>query len=255
MILSIDIGNSNICFAAHEKNATPLFFERVHTGRDLDTSYYADVLSSILKMHALTGADFEGGILSSVVSSLTNVLSSAAKIVLGKELLVVSSACKLPMELHVKEPQTVGADILCDIAGALTMGNGPFVTFDMGTATVASYISKENALESVFILPGVRTALSSLSKNTSSLPDIALDQPRNVIGKNTIESLQSGILYGTAGLVDGIVKQIEKEAGSTCRVILTGGLSSFIAPYCTHELTVEPALLMKGLYEIFQLNQ
>jgi len=259
MILTIDIGNSNICFAAHEKSPDPLFFERIHTGREKTVSSYIEDIRKIFKLHHLTKEDFEGAILSSVVAVLTDVLKEAVETVLERQILLVSSSLKLPYDIHAEDPSAIGADILCDITGALSIKKAPLMTFDLGTATVGTYIkvSENNrpCLEAIYILPGVRTSLSSLSMNTSSLPDIALDTPKSVIGKNTIESLQSGILYGTAGLVDGIVSQVEAAANTTCKVILTGGLSAFIAPCCTHEIIRDPALLMRGLYTLYELNQ
>ncbi|MBP5295657.1 MAG: type III pantothenate kinase, partial [Lachnospiraceae bacterium] len=137
MILTIDCGNSNICIAVHENNVvSPLFFERIHTDRQFTREVLAKDLRMILRLHGLAPSDIEGGILSSVVPMLTDVLREAAEEVTGRKILVVDCRLRLAFENLMALPETVGQDIMSDVSGALVIGKAPLITIDMGTATV-----------------------------------------------------------------------------------------------------------------------
>ncbi len=277
MILTIDCGNSNICFAVHENDViTPLFFERIHTDRQFTREILAQDLRMILRLHGLAPSDIEGGILSSVVPMLTGVLKEAAEEVTGRKILVVDHRLRLAFENLMDFPETVGQDILSDVSGALVLSEAPVITIDMGTATVFSVVTpagfeearkaglpykasrkhsgKRPALSGIMILPGVRTALDSLTKDTSALPGISLKAPERATGRNTTDSMKSGIIFGTAEMVDHMLSRIERETGLTFKVFATGGLSPFIVPYVRHEITLDTELLMKGLFSILHQN-
>ena len=264
MILTIDCGNSNICFAVHENDAvTPLFFERIHTDRTFTKETLAQDLRMILRLHALSAEMITGGILSSVVPQLTERIREAAEEVTGSKILVVSHKLNLAFENLMTYPETVGQDILSDVSGALLRASAPLITIDMGTATVFSVVtppgfdlpSDRPALSGIMILPGVRTSLDSLTLGTSALPGVSLKAPEHVIGRNTADSMKSGLIFGTAEMIDHLIDRIERESGLTYQVFATGGLSPFIVPYVRHEITLDTELLMKGLFSILQQNQ
>jgi len=255
MILTVDIGNTNICFSIHNLiEDTPLFFERIHTDRNKCPADYAALIRTIFALHRIEPGDIKDVALSSVVCNVGEVVYEALTSVLSCRILRISCNLDLGYKINVDNPPEVGQDILCDVAGALALGKGPVITFDMGTATVSTFVSDAPAIESVFICPGVRTSLNSLADNTAALPDISLDPPEKAIGKTTVEGMRSGIIYGTAGLVDGLIRKYEEMTGTTPTVIATGGLSKFIVPYCTHEIRLEPELLMKGMWHILRRN-
>ena len=275
MILTIDCGNSNICFAVHENDTiTPLFFERIHTDRTFTVETLVQDLRMILKLHSLAPEKITGGILSSVVPDLTGRLQDAASEVIGREILVVDYRLNLAFENLMDKPETAGQDILSDISGALQCAEPPLITIDMGTATVFSIVTPPGyekkrgkgrssrssgngrpEFSGVMILPGVRTSLDSLTLGTSALPGVSLKAPEHVIGRNTADSMKSGIVFGTAEMIDHLIDRIERETGLKFKVFATGGLSPFIVPYVRHEITLDTELLMKGLFSILKQNQ
>lgn len=255
MILTADIGNTNICFALHTNDfADPLFFERIHTNREKTAAEYATDLKTILRLHEVSADDVTASAISSVVPVVAKALKSAMELVLSCPILEISSEIDLGYSIHVDDPRTVGHDILSDVAGAVAQYPLPVITFDMGTATVATMISEEKVLEGILICPGVRTSLNSLASSTSALPAISLDPPEKAIGRNTVDSMRSGIIYGMAGLMDGIIDRMEEETGKKCTVVATGGLSPFIAPYTSHEIILDSTLLMKGMWTLLKRN-
>ena len=274
MILTIDCGNSNICFAVHENDViTPLFFERIHTDRSFTKEVLVQDLQMILRLHGLSAERITKGILSSVVPQLTEVLREAASEVIGREILVVDYRLHLAFENLMEKPETTGQDILSDVSGALASAEAPVITIDMGTATVFSIVTPPGfeetrkggkkksrkaprpELSGIMILPGVRTSLDSMTKDTSALPGISFKAPDRATGKNTTDSMKSGIIFGTAEMIDHMLDRIECETGLKYKVFATGGLSPFIVPYVRHEITLDTELLMKGLFSILQQNQ
>ena len=265
MLLTVDIGNSNICIALMpDGDDTPLFFERLHTDPEKTVSEYERALRMILKMHSFRPSDISGCVLSSVVPKAAKKLNGSLRRVFRCPVLCISHELDLPFENGMDIPSTVGQDILCDAAGASTFFRAPFVTFDMGTATVCSAVlpqqkGPENGsslpvLKSIYICPGVRTSLNSLWGRTSSLPDITLEGPKSVIGSNTADAMKSGIIFGTAGMADAMIDRIEEASGMKVSVTATGGLSPYIIPYMRHEVTYDPYLLMKGMKRIYEMN-
>lgn len=255
MILTADIGNTNIVFALQpDDTPEPVFFERIHTNKEKTALEYAVDLETILTLHGIRLADITAGCISSVVPAVTKAVHEAMSVLLSCPILNIRHNLKLGFENHAEDPSSVGCDILCDVAGAVAQYGSPVITFDMGTATVASIVSRVPALEGVLICPGVRTALNSLSSRTSALPSIALEAPDHAIGTNTLDAMRSGIIYGTAGLLDGIIDQIEADTDEHYTVIATGGLSQFIVPFCRHTIISDPTLLVKGMWHILRQN-
>lgn len=271
MILTVDIGNSNICFALHEDaSETPVFFERIHTGREKSPEDYATDLRMILDLHKKAASEITGALISSVVPPVTEAVKQGVEKVIPGKVLLMDYRLKLPFENHASDPSCVGHDILADITGALHQAEAPLITIDMGTATVISVVLPAGAepsrvfpgkpsplpsLSGVLIQAGVQTGLNSLANDTSALPDISLKAPDKVIGRNTENGMKSGIVFGTASMIDGMIDRIEKDTGYKFTVFATGGLSRFIIPYCTHEIHWDSELLMKGLYYVLKENR
>ena len=255
MILTVDIGNSNICFAIHaDDTPEPVFFERIHTNHYKTALEYMVEIRTIFELHHVSFSTITDCALSSVVPVVTPGIEEALQSLLSCRVLRITPFIHLPYGANVEDISPVGADILCDNAGTLLQYGCPAMTFDLGTATVASSLDARGNLDGVLITAGVRTSLNSLVTRTASLPQITLDPPPSVLGESTAEAMQSGIIYGTAGLIDGIIDRTEEETGLSYTVVATGGLSRFIAPYCRHEIILDPTLLMKGMWNLLRIN-
>ena len=137
---------------------------------------------------------------------------------------------------------------------AIAQYEGPIIIVDMGTATTLDVVDKSGCYIGGVILPGIRVALDSLVSNTAQLPRINLDIPKRVIGKNTIECMRNGIMYGNAATIDGIIDRMEAELGEKATLIATGGMARFITPLCNHKITYDPDLLLRGLLILYRQN-
>lgn len=194
---------------------------------------------------------FGGGILVSVVPEQTAVVSDAVKQVTGMTLKVLETqeACA-ELDVCVDYPERVGLDRLADAVGAKAKYGCPLIIVDMGTATTVNVVDARGRFVGGMIIPGMRTSFDALCEKASQLSPIPLVLPENLIGKNTTECMQSGLLYGYASMIDGLVERVEKELGTCCRVVMTGGLARLIYPVCKHPLAYEEHLLLEGLYHI-----
>ena len=254
MILAIDMGNSNIVVGGLDDNKT--YFEERITTDDRKTSLeYAILLKNILEIHKVKKNDIEGSIMASVVPPLNAAISSAVKKILGYHPMLVGAGIKTGMNIIMDNPKTVGSDMIVDAVAAIREYPGPIIIIDMGTATTMSVVDKNGNYIGGIIYPGLRVSLDSLSSKTAQLPSISLDIPKRVIGKNTIDCMRSGIMYGNAGMIDGILEHMEEELGEPATIIATGGLSRFAVPPCKNKIIYDDALLLKGLMIIYEKNK
>ena len=227
MILAIDMGNSNIVVGGLDDNKT--YFEERITTDDRKTSLeYAILLKNILEIHKVKKNDIEGSIMASVVPPLNAPISSAVKKITGKKPLLVGSGMKTY--------------------------EGPIIIADMGTATTLDVVDHDGNYIGGVILPGVKVALNSLVSNTAQLPRISFDVPKRAIGKNTIECMRNGIMLGNAAMLDGLIDRMTAELGEPATLIATGGMARFITPLCTHKITYDPDLLLRGLMILYRQN-
>ena len=254
MILTIDMGNSNIVIGGIDDSQT-YFVERVTTNRGKTDLEYAVNIKSILEIHNVPVSSIEGAILSSVVPPLNNTILSAVEKICGFRPMLVGSGMKTGLNIIMDNPKTVGSDMIVDAVAAIREYPGPIIIIDMGTATTMSVVDKNGNYIGGIIYPGLRVSLDSLSSKTAQLPSISLDIPKRVIGKNTIDCMRSGIMYGNAGMIDGILEHMEEELGEPATIIATGGLSRFVVPLCKHKIIYDDALLLKGLMIIYEKNK
>ena len=203
---------------------------------------------------AIDVSSIEGAILSSVVPPLNSTIMSAVKKVTGISPLLVGSGMKTGMNIIMDNPKTVGSDQIVDAVAASHEHPLPLVVIDMGTATTLCTVDKKGNYIGGVILPGLKVSLNSLSSKTAQLPYISLEVPSHVIGKNTIDCMRSGIIYGNVDMIDGILDRMALELGEVPTIIATGGLSRFIAPLCRHNIIVDDALLLKGLLILYRKN-
>lgn len=253
MILAIDMGNTNIVIGCIDSERT-WFVERLTTSHDKTGTEYAINIKNILEIHQIKPAQIEGAILSSVVPPLNAAISSAVKKILGYHPMLVSSGIKTGMNILMDNPKTVGSDMIVDAVAAIHEYPAPIIIIDMGTATTMSVVDRAGNYIGGVILPGLYVSLDSLSSKTAQLPSISLDIPKKVIGKNTVDCMRSGAMYGNAGMIDGIIERMEDELGETATVIATGGLSRFVVPLCRHKITYDETLLLKGLLILYEKN-
>lgn len=253
MILAIDVGNSNIVVGCIDGDEI-CFTERVSTDWKKTEVEYAITLKNILEIHEIQEGDLEGGIISSVVPQITEVLKCAVEKLVRFPVKIVGPGLKTGLNILIDNPAQLGSDLLVDSVAALADHPVPLIIIDMGTATTVCVINQKRQYIGGMIVPGVRTALDSLVSHTSLLQQIGLVPPRKVIGSNTIDSMKSGMIYGNAAILDGLIERIEEELGERCTIVATGGLADAIVPHCKREIILDDDLMLKGLKIIYEKN-
>ena len=199
----------------------------------------------MIQVYGINIKDIEGAILSSVVPEITHEVSQALELLLKKKPFIIGHGIKTGLNIKIDNQKTLGADRVCDAVCVIEEYKTPAIIIDMGTATTLSVIDKDNNHIGGMIIPGIKTSLDSLSSHASQLPFISLEAPKHLIGKNTVECMQSGMIYGTASMIDGLIDRIKEELGEDTSVISTGGLARLIIPYSKHEITYDPNILLK----------
>ncbi len=253
MVLTIDIGNTNIVlggFVGDELN----FVARIATNANKTEDEYATKIRSILAIHNVDKSVIEGAIISSVVPPLNSVMKKAIKFVYGVDPIMVGPGIKTGIKIHCDNPASVGADLISACVAAHHIYGSPSLVIDMGTATKIMVIDETGAFIGVSIAPGVGMGMKALSSGTAQLPQIGLEAPKSVIGKNTVDCMKSGVVFGNACLIDGMIDRFNNEMGANLPVYATGGLSSTIIPHCTHQITLDENLLLKGLNILYKKN-
>ena len=254
MVFTVDVGNTNIVLGAFENDQLK-FVSRVATEASKMEDQYAIEFMDILRLYGYTPDMFDGAIISTVVPPLISVLKSALKKLFNCKILVVSAGIKTGLDIKIDDPAILGSDLVCAAVGALAKYPVPCIIFDLGTATTISAIDKNGTFLGGSIFPGVKVSLKALSSSTAQLPDINLEMNTiNPIGRNTIDSMRSGIILGTASMIDGMIEKYKEVLGEDATVIATGGLAQSIVPYCKKEIVVDDGLLTDGLYLIYKKN-
>jgi len=254
MILTVDVGNTNIVLGAFENDKLK-FTSRVATEASKMEDQYAIEFADILRLYGFESSQFNGAIISTVVPPLIPVLKSALKKLLNCKVMVVGPGIKTGLNIKIDNPAILGSDLVCAAVGALKKYTPPLIIFDLGTATTITAIDKTGALLGGSIFPGVKVSLQALSHATAQLPHINTELEGNlVIGANTIDSMKSGIVLGTASMMDGMIERYREILGENTTVLATGGLAPSIANHCRQEVIVEPDLISDGLYSIYKKN-
>lgn len=254
MILCVDIGNTSIALGGFDKDELK-FVVRLSTDVTKTEDEYASKILNILALHSVNANDIEGAIISSVVPPLNAIMKSALNISYGVEALMVCPGIKTGIGILCDSPSSVGADLICSCVAANTLYGAPALIIDIGTATKMIVTNKNGAFIGVSIIPGVMMGLNALSDGTAQLPKIGLEAPATVIGKNTVDCMKSGVIFGNASMIDGMIERINREVGDTLPVVVTGGYASAIAPHCEHNMTLDKDLVLKGLYIIYNKNK
>ena len=253
MILTIDIGNSNIVLGGVRDDSI-VFEARLRTEATKTSDQYCVDLKILLDVYGVDPKDIEGCIISSVVPQVLNSFQTAIKKLTGKTSLVVGPGIKTGLNIRLENPGQTGADLVVADVAALREHKPPLIVIDMGTATTMSVLDTSGAHIGGCIIPGVRISMDALTDKTALLPGLQLDQPRQAIGRNTIDAMRSGIMMGTACMLDGMVERMEQELGYKTTVIATGGIAKFIVPLCKTPMVYDKDLLIKGLAALYRDN-
>ncbi|MEE1154088.1 MAG: type III pantothenate kinase [Acutalibacteraceae bacterium] len=258
MILALDIGNTNIVLGCVDKDNKVSSLFRIKTDISRTSWQYAVEINSMLDMYKLNREQFSGCIISSVVPPLTSVIKTAVKQVTDMEPMVVGPGMKTGLNIALDNPASMGSDRVVDAVATINNYKLPAVIIDTGTATTISVIDENKNYLGGMIIPGIMISQEALTSRTSQLPKISLEPPKTnkIIGKNTIDCMKSGAVYGNAAMIDAVVSRIEEELCKTVTVIATGGLASSIMPYCKREgIIIDNNLLLKGLRILYDKNK
>ena len=215
---------------------------------------YALKIKSIVDLKNIQPGEIGGVVISCVVPEQIRPVSKAVEIVIGVKPYVVGAGIKTGIHLDVGDPGTVAADLVASAVGAKNLYPLPCIIVDMGTATAVTVVNGRGRYIGGSIMPGVKLALDALSKNAALLPHIELAAPQKVISGNTVDSMKSGIIYGSAGRVDGIIDKFTEELGSEATIVATGDAAPAVIPYCKNKILIDETLHLKGLYYIYKRN-
>ena len=253
MILAIDIGNSNIVIGCIDGNDI-LFTERISTNPLATDLEYASTIRTALVMYDIDKSRIDGAIISSVVPSVTGTLKRAVEKFSGIKAKIVGPGIKTGLSIAIDNPAQLGSDLVVDAVAGINYYPLTLIIIDMGTATTLSVIDEGGSYLGGLIVPGLAVSHDSLISRTSQLPKVAFECPRRLIGKNTVECLKSGLLYGGASQIDGLIDRINEDLGKKCTVVATGGLAGIVIPLCKSKIIIDDALLLKGLNIIYNKN-
>ncbi len=253
MILAIDIGNTNIVLGGIERERIR-FEARMATDCVKTSDQYCAELKGILALFEAAPEQIDGCIISSVVPPVMNSIRTAIRKLTGLTPLVVGPGIRTGLNIRMEHPAEVGSDLIVAAVAAVAEYGAPLLLIDMGTATTITAIDADGAFVGGCICPGVKISMDALTGRTAQLPGISLDEPQVAIGKNTRESMRSGIMFGSAAMLDGLLERMEAELGTPARVIATGGIARFVTPLCKREILYDRSLMIKGLHLLYQRN-
>ena len=254
MILAIDVGNTNIVLGMIE-NGEIQNVVRIHTDLRETGTEYAIKLRQVTDFYGIDLKSFEGAIISSVVPPVTESLRLAVESLIGKKPLIVGPGMRTGMNVRIDDPSTMAGDLVVGSVAAIAYYGAPLIVIDMGTATTMVLIDNEGSYRGGAIIPGIKLSYGALSSGTSLLPDIAILPPKKVIATNTVDSMRSGAVYGTAAMLDGMIDRMEKEIGYPCTVVATGGLARTVVQNCSRDIIYDADLLLKGLWALYDRNR
>ena len=253
MILAIDVGNTNIVLGCIEGDEI-LFEARMASDQLKTADQYCVEIRNMLELFSVDAARLDGAILSSVVPQILNAVKRAVHRLIGKPCLVVGPGLKTGLNIRIDNPAQAGADLVVAAVAAIHDYGAPLIVIDLGTATTITVVDRNKSFIGGSIAPGMKISMNALTSRTAQLPGVSLEAPRLAIGKNTVDCMQSGIMYGTAAMLDGMIERMEAELGYETTVVATGGLAEYVVPLCRRNVVIDKDLLLKGLNLIYKMN-
>lgn len=253
MILTVDIGNTNITLGGYE-NENLEFVSRLATDSSLTSDQYAVQIKGVLGLSDISCDQIENAIVSSVVPSTGSAVARAISRICGKTPIVLGPGVKTGLNIKIDNPAQLGADLAAGAVGAMGKYKNPCIIIDMGTATTLSVIGSDGAFLGGAIAAGIRSTLDALAAKTAQLPEIHIEAPKSVIGSNTVDSMKSGLVIGAAAMLDGMIDRIEEQLGEKATVVATGGLAEMVIKHCKKDIIPDNNLLLEGLYKIYKKN-
>jgi len=253
MVLAIDVGNTNLTIGGFVKSSLA-FSAHISTDTEATRDDYACRIISVLSLYGIKRDGFRGAVIASVVPELNSIIKDAVRRVAGVEAIVVGPGIKTGISIRCDAPSSVGADLICTSVAANYLYGAPALVIDMGTATKMTVVNDKGAFIGAAIIPGIMMVLRALATDTAQLPMVSLEAPDAIICKNTADCMKSGAVFGNACMIDGMVTRIMEEIGTKCKVLLTGGYATAVAPHLTCDFTLDEHLVLKGLYLIYEKN-
>lgn len=254
MILAVDIGNTNIKIGAWD-NDKLVFVSRLQTNILKTQDEYAINLVDIFSLNDCNASQFDGAIISSVVPPISTPFREAVAAVLHTgRVYLISPGLKTGLNIKVDNPATLGSDMVCCAVAAIEKYPLPCIIASLGTATAISVIDAEGAFIGESIAPGVYISIEALAQRTAQLPHISLDSPGRLIGTNTVDCMKAGSVYGTACMLDGMLRRMKRELGGNATLVACGGIARFIIEHCEEEIIYDDTLVLDGLKIIYEKN-
>lgn len=253
MIFAINIGNSRISLGAFEKNEI-VFTAAIETRKKATSWEYANHFLQIFALYGQTKETFSGGVISSVVPRLTPVVKEALEMLITGKVLVVSAGVKTGLEIKQNNSLNLGSDLVCSAVGALEEKALPCVIVSVGTATTFIVLDRKGRFLGTSIAAGMQLSLDALREKAARLPEIELEPPADLIGMHTVESMKSGVFYGTASMCDGMCDRFRRVLGEDTAFFMTGQYARLILPFCQNNYRLDEHLLLKGLNRIYDKN-
>ena len=254
MVLTIDVGNTNTVLGGFEGDEIS-FVSRISTSSAKTADEFSIRILDSLRLYSVEKEKIAGVIVASVVPPLNLALKEAICRVFGVEPVFVGPGVKSGIGIRCDIPSSVGADLIAACVAAHNIYGSPALIVDVGSATKMSVVSAEGAFVGTSIIPGVLMGLNALAEQTAQLPKISLEVPKRVIAQNTADCMRSGVIFGHASMIDGMIRRVFREFSSPMKVIATGGMASGVVSLCEHEILMDEHLVLKGLNILYHKNK
>ena len=254
MLFVANIGNTIINIGVFRKDAL-VCTARLSSASSRSSDEYAVTLNAILAMNGVDAKEITGAVIASVVKPMSPVIGGAVEKLFGIKPLFMGPGVRTGLDIKIERPAELGADIAAACVGALALMKPPFAVVGFGDATTLTLIDRNSRLCGVMICPGAFAGIHGLSRLAAELPVISLEPPKTLLGKNTVDSMNNGAVYGTAAMVEGLVDRLRESIGEdTLPVVASGTYCDIILPYCRMDARKEPQLVLQGLKKVYELN-